>query len=115
MFSDRSAPLPLTGCVVDFNERAGVVEIWLHGEIDLASTIVDELTPFFETPNRTIRVDLGEVTFMDCYGIGCCLQVQREARVRDCELVFTNPQGIVARVIGIFQLESALLGIRCHG
>ena len=63
----------------------------------------------FDREERVIRVDLSRVTFLDACGIGACLKVQRQARASGCDLAFTNPHGIVERVIDLVGLESVLL------
>jgi anti-sigma B factor antagonist len=103
--------------VAGIREAAGVTEVWLCGEIDLASGpgIVDDLDRLFGRDNRAIRVDLAAVTFLDASGLGSFLTLQRRARAAGCDLVFTNPRGIVARVINLVGLESALLGADPRG
>lgn len=103
--------------VAGFREAAGVTEVWLCGEIDLASSsgMVDDLGRLFGRDNRAIRVDLAAVTFLDAFGIGSCLKLQEQARAGGCDLVFANPRGIVARVINVLGLESALLGADRRG
>ena len=55
-------------------------------------------------------VDLGEVGELDSSALALLLAWLREARRRDCELVFTNlPQGIttIARLYGVAELLPA--------
>jgi anti-anti-sigma factor len=103
--------------VADVRETAGVTEVWLRGDIDLASRsgMVDEVSRFFDRDERVIRIDLSAVDFLDACGIGACLKLQRQARTCGCDLVFTNPHGIVARVIDLLGLESVLLGVDLRG
>jgi anti-sigma B factor antagonist len=98
--------------VAGVRETAGVTEVRLRGDIDLASRsgMVDDLGRLIAAGARVIRVDLAEVEFLDAGGVGSWLKLQRQARARGCELVFTNPRGIVARVIDVLGLESVLLG-----
>ena len=113
MLSDRCVSFRRSDSVVaDVRETAGVTEVWLRGDIDLASRsgMIDDLSRLFGRDERVIRVDLAAVKFLDACGIGSFLKVQREARACGCDLVFTNPHGIVARVIDLLGLESVLLG-----
>ena len=114
MLSDRCVSFRRSDSVVaDVREAAGVTEVWLRGDIDLASRsgMIDELSRLFDREERVIRVDLSRVT---C-GIGACLKVQRQARASGCDLAFTNPHGIVERVIDLVGLESVLLEGDHHG
>jgi anti-anti-sigma factor len=113
MPSDRCASFRQGDSVVaGVRETAGVTEVRLRGDIDLASRsgMVDCLGRLFAAGARVIRVDLAEVEFVDAGGVGSWLKLQREARTHGCDLVFTNPRGIVARVIDVLGLESLLLG-----
>ena len=88
----------------------------MRGDIDLASrtSLVEEVARLFGPGGAVIRIDLAAVSFLDACGIGACLELQRKARASDCDLVFTNANGIAARVIDVLGLESALLGAdRC--
>jgi anti-anti-sigma factor len=118
MLSDRCVSFRQGDSVVaGIRESAGVTEVWLRGAIDLASRsgMVDVLSGLFGRDERVIRVDLEEVEFIDACGIGSCLKLQHEARACGCDLVFTNPRGIVARVIDVLGLESVLLGADHRG
>jgi anti-anti-sigma factor len=118
MLSDRCVSFVRNDSVVaGVRETAGVTEVWLRGDIDLAtrSDMVDEVSRLFDRDGRVIRVDLAEVRLVDAGGIGACLTLQREARACGCDLVFTNPRGIVARVIDLLGLESVLLGVDRRG
>jgi anti-anti-sigma factor len=88
------------------------VEIALRGEIDLATSgdLLAELCGCLVGSARVITVDLGHVTFMDATGINACLMAQRQGRALGYDLRFANPQGAVARVIEILDLEAVLLG-----
>ena len=112
MLSNRCVSFRRSDSVVaDVRARAGVTEVWLRGDIDLASRsgMIEDLSGLFDRDERVIRVDLSRVTFLDACGIGACLKLQRQARASGCDLVFTNPHGIVERVIDLVGLESVLL------
>jgi anti-anti-sigma factor len=86
-------------------------DVALEGEIDLSAcgSVVEQLAGLLVGPARVIRVDLREVTFIDAAGIEACLTAQRRAREAGYDLVYVNPQAIVARVITILDLETVLL------
>jgi anti-anti-sigma factor len=114
MITNRSpsiAPV-FAGFAAPVREADGPTEVSLCGEIDLAnaSAIQAEVLQACAGPNRVVIVDLQAVTFMDACGIGACLSAQQLARERGRELVFSKPQGVVARVIAVLGLESVLLG-----
>ena len=112
MLSDRCVSFRHSDCVVaDVRETAGVTEVWLRGEIDLASRsgMVDALSCLFGRDERVIRVDLAAVGFVDACAIGSFLKLQQQARACGGDLVFANPRGIVARVIDLLGLETVLL------
>jgi anti-sigma B factor antagonist len=104
MPSDRCVLLRQRDSVVaGLRETAGVTEVRLSGEIDLAtrSSLVDELSRLVGEGGHVIQVDLAAVTFLDAGGVGAFLGLQRNARACGCDLLFTNPRGIVARVIEV--------------
>jgi anti-anti-sigma factor len=91
--------------------RSKVTLLPVAGELDLAT--VDEFVAQVRerfVPGSRLAVDLGGVTFMSACGVGACLAVQREGREVHCDVAFTNPQGIVTRVLGVLDVEQALLG-----
>jgi len=54
--------------------------------------------------------DVDTITDHDGRGVRACLNAQRLAREQGYELVFSEPEGIVARVIRVLGLESMMLG-----
>lgn len=112
MLSDRYSDSSICTRASAPSRVAGTTTVSLHGEIDLANSmdVVEELCRYLVGPSRSICVDLGGVTFMDCRGIDGCLEVQRRARLAGYDVRFANPQGIVARLILMLDLEAVLLG-----
>ena len=118
MLSDRCVLVREDESVVaGVRETAGVIEVSLRGDIDLASrtSMVEDVARLFGRGGTVIRIDLAAVTFLDACGIGACLELQRKARASDCDLVFTNANGMAARVIDVLGLESVLLGADHRG
>ena len=94
--------------------REVVNVVTLRGEIDICNeaAVVDQLCRALVGPKRALCVDLASVSFMDARGIAACLEAQRRARADGYDLLFVNPQGIVARLIEVLDLQVALLGGR---
>ena len=115
MQSDRYAPSRQCERAVPVHREPAVTRVPLSGEIDLtnAAAIGARLCAVVDG-SRDVVVDLHAVTFMDARGIEACVLAQRHAHVHGCDMRFTNPQGIVARVIEILGLEPVLLGV-AHG
>ena len=109
-------PFTYTPFVVRVREADGTTEVSLCGEIDLANAAVVEaqLLRACAGPNRVVNVDLQAVALIDGSGIRACVNAQQFARDQGCELMFSEPQGIVARVIRVLGLESVMLGEASH-
>jgi anti-anti-sigma factor len=75
----------------------------LHGEIDLA--VRDELRAILEhairRSHRVTEVDLHDVTFLDCSGIGVLVAANTTAHRHRRSVIVTYPRGIVRRVLEI--------------
>ena len=73
----------------------------LSGEIDLSvrEVLRRVLRAAVAASPGVIAVDLGEVVFLDCTGIGELVRAYHEAHNRGRTLVMTRPQGIVRRVL----------------
>jgi len=101
-----------TPFAVRIRDTDGTTEVSLCGEIDLANAAVIEaqLLGACVGPNRFVKVDLHAVSLIDGRGVRACLNAQRLAREQGYELVFSEPEGIVARVIRVLGLESVMLG-----
>ena len=110
--TSTAPPFTYTPFVVRVHEADGTTEVSLCGEIDLANAAVVEaqLIRACTGPNRVVNVDLHALALIDGSGIRACVNAQRHAREQGYELVFSEPQGIVARVIQILGLECEMLG-----
>jgi anti-anti-sigma factor len=91
------------------SDRGTAVE--LAGEIDLAtrSAFGNALCGLVKTGER-ITVDLTDVTLLDAGGFALAREMQRRARDHGCELTFSNPRGIVVRVLEILDPDATLTG-----
>lgn len=86
--------------------RSGTLTVVkLGGEIDLAVSdeVLDALTTAALVDPATDRVvvDLAELTLIDSIGIHALVAAQRVARQRGVGMSFTNPRGMVERVMEI--------------
>jgi anti-sigma B factor antagonist len=77
------------------------VRVRLAGEIDLAvrEDLRVVLATAIATTSGVVELDLDEVAFLDCTGIGEVVRAYHEARRRGRRLVVTRPHGIVRRVL----------------
>lgn len=80
----------------------------LDGEIDLvsAATVRESLAAIVnDHTDRTVVIDLRDVTFMDSSGVGALLSAYRPLKLQQRPLLVAEPQPIVARVLGITNVE----------
>jgi anti-anti-sigma factor len=110
MLSDRNEEFLHPVSPARVHPRA-IAELSLKGEIDLSNCdeVLHSLSRHFAGPARLFLVDLSDVTLVDARGVGAFLEAQRRARQAGHELVFTNPCGLVARVIALLELHDVLL------
>jgi anti-anti-sigma factor len=73
----------------------------LHGEIDLAvREELDHVLQHAVASSRTVtEVDLRDVTFLDCSGIGVLIAVANTAHGQGHDVIVSHPLGIVRRVL----------------
>jgi anti-anti-sigma factor len=86
--------------------RAGqILFVTVNGDVDLATadllhdTIVELLDD--DPALASVVLDFARVPFLDAYGIGALINLQRHAAVRNGTVTVTNPQSIVDRVLTI--------------
>lgn len=79
------------------------------GELDLGSVgqLADALREA-QARELDVRLDLGELTFMDSTGLALLIEVAEEARANGWNLRIADPSPPVARVIAMTRTESAL-------
>lgn len=77
------------------------VRVVLWGEIDLAvrEELCAVLTGVMATTPAATDLDLHEVTFLDCSGIGVFIRAYTDAHGRGHPLTVSRPQGIVRRTL----------------
>jgi anti-anti-sigma factor len=100
-----AAPIPLRIQVCFTSPDS--VRVAVAGEVDLATapilgmrllTVIDAHRP------AVIDVDLAEVGFLDCSGIGVLVAVRNAAETSRCQVWVSQPQPIVATVLEVLGL-----------
>lgn len=79
------------------------VQVLLSGEIDMSvqKELHDVLHAVVAASPTITEVDLREVTFLDCAGIGELVRAYLDARRRGQILVVTQPQAFVREVLDL--------------
>jgi anti-sigma B factor antagonist len=91
---------------------AGRLTVVLAGDIDAAAR-ADLHTALIDAVHRlqpfdTIEIDLAEVRFLDCCALGTLIAAGNIARQAGAELYITNADGIVARILHLTGVWTAL-------
>jgi anti-anti-sigma factor len=89
----------------------GVVCLRLAGDIDLTcwDSLRNRLTAMTDIDHVDhLVVDLDEVTFLDCSGIGALITGYNAALVAGCRYEVRNPHGIVSTILRICGIDVAL-------
>lgn len=83
----------------------------LHGEIDaaVAPRLRTEVERHLAAGCRVIRIDAGDVTFIDSTAIGELVHGAERCQAAHSSLILTNVPARVRRVIQLAGLDSALL------
>ena len=86
------------------------VSLLLSGEIDLSvrEDLRRVLRAAVAASPGVVDVDLGEVAFLDCIGIGELVRGYHDARDGGRTLVVSRPQGIVRRVLELTSVLALL-------
>jgi anti-anti-sigma factor len=85
----------------------GYVTLQVAGEIDLATapTLRDAALEALRHHGTTLRVDLGDVTFMDSTGLEVLLATRRRAELEGGSLTLCRLNPMVRRVIDVTGLD----------
>lgn len=102
-----TANLPPAGARVPLRIEAsvpssGTVRLAVAGEVDLATAplLAVRLLAVVDARSATVvDVDLSEVSFLDCSGIGVLVAVRDTAEKVSCRVWISHPQPFVARVL----------------
>jgi anti-sigma B factor antagonist len=97
--------------VLEVRECSKHTVLALDGEIDLvaAPAVRESLAQIVnDNTDRTVVVDLRDVTFMDSSGIGALLSAHRRLKLQQRAMVIAEPQPIVARVLGLTNIERVI-------
>lgn len=92
------------------SDRTGGVRLLLRGEIDLATrdSLRHALRSAFRRTAGVIEVDLREVTFLDCAGVGAIVEGHQVAGRAGLTLIVTHDHGIVRRVLDLSGVRNLL-------
>jgi anti-sigma B factor antagonist len=91
-------------------ELEGTYVVELCGELDLAGIefVADELARVEESDAVRILVDLSGLEFADSAGLRVLLQAAQRSAGNSGRLTFLRPQGAVARVMSLTQMDTLL-------
>jgi anti-sigma B factor antagonist len=81
----------------------------LSGELDVATAPAELHRVVEERPNAgdVVRLDLGQVTFIDSSGVSMLLKIKACLEGGGCALVLTDLAPAVKRVFGVLGLDDA--------
>jgi len=87
------------------------IDVAVAGEMDLATSgrFAQALTEVLDTKPMAVRIDLGEVSFLDSSGIRCLLGAAERAAAVGRHLAVRNPTPMVLRVLEICGVDQLLL------
>jgi anti-sigma B factor antagonist len=89
---------------------ASCTTLLLRGELDLNSgeLLTAVLSNHFALGNRSVRLDLSRVTFLDCGGLRTLVEGHNRFRAAGGSLVLTGVQPRIARLLHLTHLDEAL-------
>jgi anti-anti-sigma factor len=87
-------------------------ELTLAGEIDFSNcgNIPDAVERLCRRGYRSIRIDLGAVTFIDAATVGAFVTARRRARALGGDVVLVRVRGLPRRVLRLVGLDTVLVG-----
>ncbi|MFP5369270.1 MAG: STAS domain-containing protein [Actinomycetes bacterium] len=91
-----------------FADRTDVV--WqVTGDLDIVGArALRSVSTWLPDPGRRLRVDIGDVPFMDCSGLSALIDLSRQARTRDVDVVITGARRQVLRLLTVTETEDLL-------
>ncbi len=83
----------------------------LRGEMDLANAdlLTAALADQLSFGHRFVRLDLSELSFLDCAGLRALVQAHNDFLAARGSLILTGIQPLLARLLAITRLDEALL------
>lgn len=97
---------------VAMDVRDHVVELRPVGEIDIASVTAFRAALWAAPARPVLRVDLSGVRLLSAAGVRALVATHLRVRARGGELVLTDPDPVVARVLRVTGLHR-VLPVRC--
>lgn len=106
--SDRIFRMTAVQTTAQDDWRAAIA---LRGELDVANAdeLRVELIGHIDAGRRVIRVDVGELEFMDSTALGELVTASRRATAEQGSLILTNVSARMRRLIDLAGLERVLL------
>jgi anti-anti-sigma factor len=98
---------------IDSRVEGGKLRMIAAGEIDLATQpmLMSAIEAAVETTGISgIMIDLGAVTFMDCYGMSALITGRDLAEKRSCEYVIQNANGLPLQLLRLAGVLGHLSG-----
>ena len=95
---------------VDTEEREGLVQVSLRGELDLSTVekVEDELRRVEERAGKLLILDLSGLTFLDSTGLRLMVTADQRARKAGRRLAIVKGPETVHRVFTITKLDERL-------
>ena len=95
---------------MDSEDRDGLVQIALRGELDLSSAakLQEELRRVEATSPPVLVLDLSKLVFLDSTGLRCLVTADERARAEGRRVVIVRGPDPVQRVFSITRLEERL-------
>jgi anti-anti-sigma factor len=95
---------------LDSEDRDGLVQIALRGELDLSSAakLQEELRRVEATSPPVLVLDLSKLVFLDSTGLRCLVTADERARADGRRVVIVRGPDPVQRVFSITRLEERL-------
>jgi anti-sigma B factor antagonist len=90
--------------------RAGVAELAIAGEVDLATSpeLKRALFDSLDAGIRDLRVDMAAVELIDATGIGVLVSASNRARRKGGHVTVRKPSAAVRRVLTLVDLEGVI-------
>jgi anti-sigma B factor antagonist len=108
VFVDRVETVTAVETTASDDWRAAIA---LHGELDVAtaSDLRTEFAQHLDAGRRVIRVDAGDVTFIDSTALGAIISASERCRHEHGSLILTNVPSRMSRLLMLAGLEQVLL------
>ncbi len=95
---------------IDVDQTGDTATVMLSGEIDIytAHELKEKLLPLVEKVNEDVKVDLGNVSYMDSTGLGVFIHAYKSAVANESNLELIHAQDRVLRLFTVTGLDEIL-------